>query len=75
MGNPHASIIFQNGWCFEEYIELLAEYTRDEPYVAVLGDYTYEIYTTRDPGVRIPFDVEFDISGNNIDGFVVTIWY
>jgi len=51
------------------------EYTRDEPFVETFNDEVYEIYFTDDPVIFIPYDCEFDISGNNINGFIVTIKY
>jgi len=73
VGLPHSYIIFQNNWSLEEYIELLRDYTFEEPFVAEYDGMEYRIYFTDDPEVRIPFDTAFDISGNNIDGFIVTL--
>ena len=71
--NPHAYFIFKNGWCLEEYIEFIMGYSYEEPYSAVFNGKTYEIYYTPETELRIPFDCEFDYSGNNIEGFIVTI--
>ena len=73
VGEPHAYIILQNNWCFEEYMEFLMEYTPDDPYINEYNGIAYEIYYTRDTGIKIPPDCDFDISGNNIDGFIVTV--
>ena len=73
IGLPHAQIVHSNGWCLEEYIEILMSHTRSEPFVEVYDDGEYEIYYTADMEIFIPYDSEFDISGNNIDGFIVTI--
>lgn len=73
VGEPHAYLMYQNDWCLEEYIELLMDYTRDEPYNVLYNGEEYEIYFTWDLDVYIPFDCEFDISGNNIEGFIVTL--
>ena len=73
VGLPHSYIIQQNGWCLEEYIEFIMEHTRDEPFSAVFNDDAYEIYFTEDTEILLPYDCEFDISGNNINGFIVTI--
>ena len=73
VGQPHAFIIRQNGWCLEEYIEFLGAFSREEPFTTVYDDEMFEIYFSRDTEILIPFDCEFDISGNNIDGFIVTI--
>ena len=73
VGQPHAYIIHQRGLCLEEYIEFIADFTRSDPLGVMFRDSFYEVYFTRDMEVFIPFDCEFDISGNNADGFIVTI--
>ena len=75
VGEPHASIMFRNNWCLEEYIALISEYSFDERYISQYGENTFEMYYTRGTEVKIPFDYEFDISGNNTDGFFVTLCY
>lgn len=73
VGNPHAQIMRQNNLCLEEYVSMLSEYTIDDPYRAGYDDEEYEIYYIKGVDVSIPFDCEFDISGDNIDGFIVTL--
>ena len=73
VGNPHAHFIRQDRLCFEEYIELIMGFTRDEPYSASFDDADYEVYFTQDPKIFIPPDCEAEISGNNINGFIVTL--
>jgi len=73
VGLPHSYFVHENNWCLEEYIELLAEYTREKPFTGMYDGVSYEVYTSRDFDIIIPFDCEFDISGNNSDGFIVTI--
>ena len=72
-GNPHAYFIYSSGWCLEEYIEFIRGYSYEEPYTGQYDGETYEIYYTSGEEMRIPFDYEFDFSGDNIDGFIVTI--
>jgi len=73
IGLPHAYFVHENDWCLEEYIEMIMDHTRDEPFSAVFGESMYEVYYTSDTVILIPYDCEFDISGNNIEGFIVTI--
>lgn len=73
VGLPHAFFIHQNGFCFEEYIEYVKCFTRDNPYRATYNDDTYEIYYTKDYEIPVPVGCKVDISGNNEDGFIVTI--
>jgi len=72
IGFPHSTIMFENDWCFEEYIELLRDHTFDEPFEFEYSDVKYLIYFYEDTDVKIPIDTEFEISGNNVDGFIVT---
>jgi len=73
VGLPHSTIMHQNSWTLEEYIELLRDYTFEEPMQQEIGDTLYEIYFVADTNIPIPFYSEFEISGNNVDGFIVTI--
>jgi D-alanyl-D-alanine carboxypeptidase len=41
VGNPHAYFMFQNDWCFEEYVELLMQHTFDDPYMALYDGILY----------------------------------
>jgi D-alanyl-D-alanine carboxypeptidase len=73
VGLPHAYLIHQKGMVFEEYIDFIMEHNYEMPFVAIFGDYEYEIFFTGDMVIKIPYDSYFDISGNNIDGFIVTV--
>ena len=73
VGLPHSIIMVQNDWCLEEYIEIIREYTFEEPFEIEIDEILYEIYFTASTDVKLPFHSEFEISGNNIDGFIVTV--
>jgi D-alanyl-D-alanine carboxypeptidase len=73
VGHLHAYLMYNNNLCLEEYIELLSEFTYDEPLEVIFEDETYEIYFVQGTVIPIPHGCEFDISGNNIDGFIVTV--
>ena len=73
VGVPHASFIRESGLCLEEYIEFIMGFTRDEPYKGTLNGETYEVYYTQDYEIPVPVGCKIDISGNNKDGFIVTI--
>lgn len=81
VGLPHAKYITENDLCLEEYLTMLREsctfgkgmltYTTAED--------TYKIYyvpanTTGDTAVPVPKDGMWEVSGNNIDGFIVTTY-
>ena len=72
VGKLHAYLMHENNLCLEEYIELVMGYTFDEPFIADYEGEEYMIYYSDDISVPVPFDCEFDVSGNNIDGFIVT---
>jgi D-alanyl-D-alanine carboxypeptidase len=71
--NPHAYIIFENGWCLEEYIDFITEHRPGDGYWTDYDGDIYEIYYTRDTEIDIPAGFEYTTSGNNSDGFIVTI--
>lgn len=80
VGLPHSSYMKENNLCLEEYITLIKNYTYNEPleYTTFNGR-TYNIYYVpvdqNNPTTNIPIlmDKEYSISGNNIDGFIVTV--
>jgi len=73
VGLPHSVLLHQKNWCLEEFIENIREYTYEEPMEFEHDGILYGIYFSEGTSVRIPLNTEFDISGNNIDGFIVTI--
>lgn len=82
VGTPHAKYMTENNLCLEEYIELLRNaYNYSGEHLKIADEYgsPYEIYFyPSDDGeeytnVPLPTGVKFDISGNNIDGFIVTV--
>jgi len=72
VGLPHSTIMVLNNWCLEEYHEMIRDYTYDDPFEIEIDGITYAIFFALGTEVRIPLDSEFDISGNNVDGFIVT---
>jgi len=74
VGVPHAYIMKQRKFCLEEYIDFLKSYTFDGEHYSVecLGS-QYEIYTCEGFEVTVPDAGDWTVSGNNVDGFIVTI--
>lgn len=79
VGIPHAKYMKDNNLCLEEYIDLLR---KDYAFPAKLefstGASSYQIYyvaATQEDGAMLPVPLsgEYRISGNNIDGFIVTV--
>jgi D-alanyl-D-alanine carboxypeptidase len=73
VGRPHAEIMKQNNFCFEEYMDYLMDFEFSKHHLIFSsGDTEYEIYYTKSLKVAVPKEGTYDISGNNIDGFIVT---
>ena len=80
VGQPHAFYIYQQKLTLEEYIELLKQYDTDNMLEIVNWDgkvyKTYYIPANKDESttyILVPPDSEYTISGNNQDGFIITI--
>lgn len=80
VGKPHAYYIMQKGICYEEYIDEIKNYSADSPFEIVDSDgEAYAVYyvpaETEKSVTYIPLisDKPYTISGNNSDGFIVTI--
>lgn len=75
VGRPHARLMRERGLCLEEYVELLRSYpypgrlleARGEAYEAEIG-----FAGVRD-GSALP-DAPYQVSGNNVDGYIYTLW-
>ncbi|MCQ2490657.1 MAG: D-alanyl-D-alanine carboxypeptidase family protein [Ruminococcus sp.] len=76
VGKLHAAVIEKNGFCLEEYLEFLKDYTIDEPFAFTYDGAGYEIYYVPSEGdtttVMVPIAGNYSVSGNNTDGFIVT---
>lgn len=74
VGLPHSGIMKDYNLCLEEYINTLKAYPFDGEHLKVvyLGK-SYEIYYCEGLEVALPIDRDYTVSGNNVDGFIVTI--
>lgn len=81
VGKPHAYYMTTNRLCMEEYIDLLREHPYEGEHLSVTDEdgTVYEIYfveastsfaTTMVP---VPGKLSYEVSGNNSDGFIVTV--
>lgn len=74
VGIPHACYMYQNGLCLEEYIELLKSYPyAGEHLLFSCNGINYEIWYCEGLDVTVPADANYELSGNNEDGFIVTV--
>ena len=82
VGIPHAAFIMEHGMCLEEYIDYVKEFPYDGEHLEITGtdgklyevyyfpeDTEYETTMVPVPGGGLPYTV----SGNNVDGFIVTV--
>lgn len=79
VGYPHSEIMLENNLALEEYLEFIKQYKHDEnPYIFTIGDrkilISYKEYIDEDTTVELKDDDIYKISGNNYDGFIITVW-
>lgn len=80
VGVPHAAYMRENGLCLEEYLNLLkSDYNFRSGNVLNYSttELTYNIYyvpanLTGDTVLPVPRTGSYEVSGNNVDGFIVT---
>ena len=80
VGEPHATYMKENNLCLEEYLTQLKDYTSDNRLQIVNWDgEIYEVYyvaadmAADSTYVLVPPDQDYTISGNNSDGFIITV--
>lgn len=73
VGCPHSEIMEQDGMCLEEYLQWLRNFSQDRP---LCRNGTQIFFVPYRPGwsLQLPEDAEYTVSGNNIDGCIVTLW-
>ena len=75
VGRPHARLMSDNGLCLEEYVELLRSYPYPERLLETRGG-AYEAdvgFAFAKSKLELP-DAPYQISGNNVDGYIYTLW-
>ena len=82
VGVPHAYVMKKQDLCFlEEYMDYLKDFPYDGKHLMVTDDKNqkYEIYYVAAPAgekiisVPVPETGNYEISGSNTDGFIVTV--
>lgn len=79
IGFPHSKIMAEKGLSLEEYITFLKDWPRESPLTYRTGkEEEIEIYYVPAVSAETPVFLEehpvYQISGNNTDGFIITIW-
>lgn len=81
VGTPHAVCMEQLDMCLEEYIAYLKQFSYEGERLAYEGEgWRAEIYYVAaaevgDTEVPIPVCDAYTLSGNNADGFIITVYY
>lgn len=75
VGRPHARIMCDMGLCLEEYVEYLRSYPYPERLLEVRGEiYEAEVgFAGSRDALGLP-DAPYQVSGNNVDGYIYTLW-
>lgn len=69
VGVPHAAYMTEHNLCLEEYIDLLRSY----PVTSPLRYRGCRIYFCPEGQLYVPAEGSCTVSGNNVDGFIVTV--
>ena len=78
VGTPHAKLMEENHLSLEEYMDFLKRYPPDHPLTfqspdQMPVDIFYLPADEKTTLLRLPADAHYHISGNNADGFIVTL--
>lgn len=72
VGKAHATAMNTLHLCLEEYIEYIKNYSCDNCYTSYTSGASYKIYYCEGPKLTVPLFRPFSVSGNNVDGYIVT---
>ena len=72
VGYPHSKIITENNFCLEEYIDYLRNFIYPTNPLYFEG---YKIFYIpyKDEDINLSLNEEYTMSGNNVDGFILTL--
>lgn len=76
VGVPHASYIYENGLCLEEYLDNIQSYTARNPLKVKTTSGEWSVFYTAansegSTQIAVPQNVVYTVSGDNMDGFIV----
>jgi len=80
VGYPHAEIMTTKGLSLEEYIEDIKQYPYDGKHLKTIrGKGSIEIFYApilhyKQIKLNMPENCLYQVSGNNVDGFIITLW-
>lgn len=77
VGIPVAVYMYENDLCLEEWTEAVKDYTVDSPLEIETAEGTWRIYYAAYDAdlssIPVPENASYELSGNNVDGFIVTL--
>lgn len=73
-GLPHSLIMKEKGMCLEEYIEFIKNYSQQNALKYDEYSVFYLPYKNDECYINLEDGINYNISGNNIDGVIVTLW-
>ena len=74
VGVAHSTAMKQKNLSFEQYIESIKTYTPDAALKVSVSGESYAIYyLAKDSEHILPKDYEYTVSGNNVDGYIITV--
>ncbi|MCD7784505.1 MAG: M15 family metallopeptidase [Oscillospiraceae bacterium] len=86
VGIPHAQVMYEYDMCLEEYISFIKNYTIDTGFLLVNADdgaqyiiYYVPMSSSDTTTIYVPLQDDgviaypYEISGNNVDGFIITV--
>lgn len=79
VGAEHATYIYENQICFQEYLALLRDQhnSLDKALTVESNGSTYLVYYIKETGnptsIPVPKNSEYTISGDNMNGFIVSV--
>ena len=79
VGCPHSEIIAENGFSLEEYVTFIKSFGEHSRYIyhgkdGAAAEVYYVPAAEEETEISLPDSSAHQISGNNMDGFIVTVW-
>lgn len=73
VGLPHSAIMYEKDFVLEEYLDFLKE---QKSIATTIDNQVYEIFyypISKNTTIHVPANGRYEISGNNMDGVIVTV--
>lgn len=77
VGTVHSTAMHNKNLCLEEYIESIKDFNYEQPMLLSIEEKIYRVYYIKADDInsaRVPIHGNYDISGNNIDGYIITLY-